>query len=382
MPDSPPFSRLTKSSAPLTSRTSRRWVLLGLCGPLLAGCASAAGRATAPLSTAATRSGTTSKSAASTSGTATTAVDHQNVALVFPGPGTLIFLPFEVAKAQGFFAGQGLNVNFTYAKGGPPAVTALLAGSADFVGTTIDLALNSFKQHKIITMVTSITRVPAFAVISTNAAVTSLKDLADKKVGITNVGAGDELVLQYLLKQQGVDPTSVQYAAIGPDQAKINALKANQVDAAILQEPALSIVEKQGGKVLANLYDPKQAQAAFGGGYQFTGLVTTPAVIKGKAKLVQGMVNAVVQADRFIAANSGTAIAAKLPDQAIVGGDRTAFAKILDQYKQAIYSPDGRIQAAEVDNVAKVQAASGALTGPRPDMAQFFTDTFVDAAPK
>jgi len=302
------------------------------------------------------------------------------VAVVFPGPGTLIFLPFEVAQALGFFAGQGLNVGFTYAKGGPPAVTALLAGSTDFVGTTIDLALNSYKQHKMITMVTSITRVPAFAVVTTSATVTSLKDLSGKTVGITNVGAGDELVLQYLLKQQGVDPQSVQYAAIGPDEAKINALKANQVEAAILQEPALSIVEKQGGHVLANLYDPKEAQAAFGGGYQFTGLVTTPAVISGKADLVQRMVNAVVQADRFIAANNGTAITAKLPDNAIVGGDRSAFAKILDQYKQAIFSADGQIHADEVDTVAKVQAASGALTGAKPDMTQFFTNAFVDAA--
>lgn len=368
----------------------RRVVLLGLVTPLLAACAGSAGAGVA--SPSATGTNSVAQASTSTGGSLTASAGSsaavaasgakQNVALVFPGPGTLIFLPFEVALAQGFFGGQGLNATFTYSKGGPPAVTALLAGSTDFVGTTIDLALNSYKQHKTITMVTSLTRVPAFAVVSTNAAVTGLKDLAGKKVGISNVGAGDELVLQFLLKQQGVDPQSVQYAAIGPDEAKINALKAGQVDAAILQEPALSIVLKQGGKELANLYDRKQAQAAFGGGYQFTGLVTTPAAISAKVDLVQRMVNAVVQADRFIAANSGLDIAAKLPDQAIVGGDRAAFAKILDQYKQAIYSADGQIHADEVDTVAKVQAASGSLTGPKPDMTQFFTNTFVNAAPK
>lgn len=309
----------------------------------------------------------------------------QRVSLVFPGPGALIFLPFEVAKAEGFFRAQGLDVEFTYSKGGPPAVTALTSGSVDFAGATIDLALNSYKQGKTITMVAGLTRLPAFAVVTAPAradTLTSLRDLRGKTVGLANIGAGDQLILRYLLKKQGVDPDTVEYAAVGPDEAKMNALSAGRIDAAIVQEPALSMLIARGSRVLANLYDPGQAREALGGGYQFTGLLTRPETIQARSDLVQRMVNAVVAADRFIAVTPGTRLVAQLPDGAVSGGDRALLARILDQYKGAIFTPAGRIVPADVDAVARVQRESGAFAGTLPDMTSFYTNRFVEAAPK
>lgn len=307
------------------------------------------------------------------------------MSLVFPGPGTLIFLPFEVAKAEGFFSAQGLEVEFTYSKGGPPAVTALTSGSADFAGATLDLALTSYKQGQTLTMVAGLTRLPAFAVVTAPAgadALTSLRDLQGRTVGLANIGAGDQLILRYLLKRQGVDPDKVEYAAVGPDEAKVNALNAGRIDAAIVQEPVLSMLTARGSRVLANLYDPGQAREAFGGGYQFTGLLTRPETIQARPDVVQRMVNAVVVAERFIAVTPGDRVVAKLPDGAVSGGDRALLARILDRYKDTIFTPNGQIVPADVEAVARVQRESSAFASALPDMTRFYTNRFVEAAPK
>ncbi len=383
------------------TQVTRRQVLVGIgclgvsmltaCGGTAATTPAVAptGAATAPVRATALATPATTSTSAPTAGIPSTpssagsptakpaAGARQKVSMVYPGPGTLIFLPFEVARTQGFFTDQGIDIDITYSKGGPPAVSALTSNSIDFAGASMDLALNSFKQSKIITMVASLTRLPAFAVVGK---VATLKELQGKKVGISNVGAGDQLILQYLLKKQGADLTKVEYVAVGPDEAKINALSANQIDGAIVQEPALTILKGKGTTVLANLYDRQQATDAFGGDYQFTGLVTRPDVIKEKAALVRSMVLATANANRFVATHNGEQITMNLPDQAIIGGDKAAFAKIVDAYKQAIYSPDAKIQPDDVATVARVQQESGALTGAIPDMTQFFTNSFLEGA--
>ncbi|MBI3080694.1 MAG: ABC transporter substrate-binding protein [candidate division NC10 bacterium] len=75
----------------------------------------------------------------------------------------LCVIPFEVARAKGFFAEEGLDVQLIYMKGGPPAVVALQAKSVDFIGTTMDLAVKSTAGGKRIVMVASTARLPFFA---------------------------------------------------------------------------------------------------------------------------------------------------------------------------------------------------------------------------
>jgi NitT/TauT family transport system substrate-binding protein len=302
------------------------------------------------------------------------------VIVAFPGPGTLIFIPLEVAVARGFFQDEGIAPEFVYTKGGPPAVAALNAQSVDFIGATIDMALNSYKQGKRIVMVASMTRLPPFAVVTAPSraqTITSLGGLTGRAVGITNVGAGDQVILRYILTRNGVDPDRVQYVVLGPDPAKVPAVLSGRVDAAIVQEPARTILALRGGRVLVNLLEPAQARSLLGGRYQFTGLLTRPDVIARNPDLVQRMVTAVVRAQRFIVATPGAAIAGVLPDQAVVG-NRQLLAQVLDRYKHNLFSPDGRIYPSEVALVVKTQRISGLLDpGAAVDVTAFFTNEFV-----
>ncbi len=351
--------------------SSRICPLLLVITLLLAGCGGATnGAASAQATTVAT--------GAIPAGATPTTIEK--VSLIYPGPGNFIFLPFEVARLKGFYTDEGLAVDATYGKTGPAGVTALNSGNADFAGTTIDLALTSAQQGQTITGVASLTRLPGFGVVTapgSAAALTTMADLAGKSVGISSPSAGDDVILHYLLKKAGVDVTKVDFTPLGNDEAKVNAAQADRVAAVILSEPALSRVQQGGGRILVNLFDGAQAGQYFPKGYQFTGLFARPETIQKRPEAVARMARAIVRADQFIAATPGATLVALLADDLIPGGDRAAYAALIDTYKAAIISPDGRFVPDAVAEVARAQTISGIGGTPPSDLQPYYTNRFI-----
>lgn len=319
-------------------------------------------------------------SAQPTAAQAAPTVGSRKVAITFPGPG-IVFIPLEVAIDKGFFAQQGINIDASYSRGGPQVIAAIRSKSVDFIGTTIDLELSSYKQsgEKPLTMVTSLTRVPPFAIVG-GSGVDSIAQLAGKTFGVFGLGSGDEVIAQYLISHAGTNVSKVKFVPLGADDAKIAALVKGDVAAVVVGEPARTILAKRGMPVLVNLFDPRQAKKLLGGGYQFTGLVTRPDVIAQKADLVQQMVNATIAGCVFTAKNDGKAITAALKDAAIIGGNRAQYATVMQNIKTGLFSPDGRIYAAEVNRVKQLQHDSGVLPAAAVDLdpKTLWTNQFVD----
>lgn len=302
------------------------------------------------------------------------------VSLNFPGPG-VVFIPLEVAISKGFFAQQGISVDASYARGGPQVIAAIQSKSLDFIGTTIDLQLAALQEAnaKPLTMVTSITKVPPFAIVARKGTA-DLKALAGQPFGVFNLGSGDQVIAEYLLRKGGVDPKTVKYVPLGSDDAKIAALAKGDVAGVVVGEPARTILAGRGMPTLVNLFDPAQAQRYFPAGYQFTGLVTRPDVIAQKADLVQRMVNATIQGDVFVAKQTGSDIAGAVRDVAVVGGDRKTFGAVMEKVKGNLFSPDGKIEPKDVDQVKTIQQNSGILSpaASAVETTSLYTNRFVD----
>jgi NitT/TauT family transport system substrate-binding protein len=304
---------------------------------------------------------------------------HQKLDLAFCSQ-LLCVIPFEVARAKGFFAEEGLDVQLVYMKGGPPAVTALQTKSVDFIGTTMDLVVKSTAGGKRIVMVASTSRLPFFGLVvapGEAARITGPEHLVGKKVGVGNLGATDHLLVQLLLRKSGIDPGKVSFVALGPNT--LQTLLDGQVEAAMVQEPALTLASRKGARVLVNFMDRHQAQSILGGQYQFMGLITRPEVIADKPALVQRMTNAIVKANRFITTEPGPTIAALMPESLLVGGDPALLGEILDQFKGHLYPADGKIQSEDVARVLEAQRTSGLLPkAGGPDHTLLFTNEFVE----
>jgi len=276
----------------------------------------------------------------------------------------LCVLPFEVARQRGYFEEGGLDVNLIYMKGGPPAITALLAKQLDFVGTPIDLVVRAADEGKPLVMVTSTSRLPFFALITAPgqaASVQSIADLKGKKVGVGAAGSTDELLLRYLLVQNGLTPEDVESIPLGPNL--FEQLMSGQVDAGMVQEPSLTLGQREGSRVLVNLMNLKDTQEKLGGAYQFMGLNTRPDVLEdpNKVEQLQALSRGLIRANQWMLGVPGAEIVKFAPEELISGNKAEVFAATLDAYKADLYPSDGRIDAEAVARVIDVQRKAGLI---------------------
>src|SRR5690606_29627155 len=116
-------------------------------------------------------------------------------------------------------------------------------------------------------------RLPLFALAvapQRSAEITTVAALEGRTVGVSALGNADHALLLYLLDRAGADASSVRFAAIGTNL--FDALRLAQVDAAMVQEPALSLIVEQGGRELVNFMEIQEAQEHLGGPYEFMGV--------------------------------------------------------------------------------------------------------------
>src|SRR3546814_11967758 len=74
----------------------------------------------------------------------------------------------------------------------------------------------------------------------------------------------------FLLAHAGVDIGKVSFAALGTNL--FDAVRLGQVDAAMVQEPALSLIVEAGGRELFNAMELDYAHRQLGGAYEFLGV--------------------------------------------------------------------------------------------------------------
>src|SRR5262249_47452930 len=90
------------------------------------------------------------------------AADLTKLKLAFCGQ-LLCVVPYEVTRARGHFAEQGLDIELVYTRGGNQAMQALVGGSVDYAGTSFDVALQAAAKGGNIIRFASTGRLPLFA---------------------------------------------------------------------------------------------------------------------------------------------------------------------------------------------------------------------------
>jgi len=299
-----------------------------------------------------------SASAPAATGAAATKAPRATVKVSIGSAASLIYLPWDLAKALGYFEDENLDVQLNYAAAGTEAATALLSGSVDFTGNSLDHSIKAQIAGKPTKMVVSFAKLPGTAIVvrgDLKDTVKSVKDLKGQTVGATSVGSGTHLLLTYAMNQAGlVQDKDYTFKPCGSGTMAAT-LDSKGAAACMNSDPFVTAYVNAGkGFVLSggDLRTEKDTTALLGGAYQFTGAVTTQDFIQKNPDVVQRVVNALVRADRYIAANSAKDIAAKLPD-AVTGADRDLYVKALEIGKGYL-SADGLIDQRGVDNVLKL----------------------------
>jgi NitT/TauT family transport system substrate-binding protein len=246
-------------------------------------------------------------------------------------PGNLVYLPLDLARAQDYFAEEGLEAEFVNFDAGTEAALALATGRADFSGNSIDHAIKMRASSQDLKMIVSFTTLPTVTLVirrGLKQQIRSIQDLKGRRLGVTAIGAGTHVLAAYVLKKAGVSISDVEVSAVGSGTRLIQALKGGQVDAAMATDPTtISLLMSGDASLLLDMVTFDETQRIFNGEYQFTGLLARPDLIATRPELVQSVVNALVKANRFIATHSAADIAARLP--ANIVQDRYIYVKSL-----------------------------------------------------
>src|ERR1700735_4098173 len=75
----------------------------------------------------------------------------------------LCIIPYVVARADGHFEKQGLDVELVYMRGGQPAMQALVGGAVDYAATALDVALQAYVHGGAVKRIAATGKLPLFA---------------------------------------------------------------------------------------------------------------------------------------------------------------------------------------------------------------------------
>jgi NitT/TauT family transport system substrate-binding protein len=248
-------------------------------------------------------------------------------------------VPYEVARSSGIFKNHGLDVQFVYTRGGAAAMQALVGGAVDYAATSLDVAMQAYANVGADVRRFAVTgRLPLFALVTapkTANQIQSIKDLEGKTIGITALGTADHALTLYLLKQAGADAKKVQFATMGVNL--LEALRQGQVEAGLVQEPALTLLKRSGARVLMNAMDLEQAKHYLGGSFEFMGVAVRGKDIEQRKAEMVALTKALADALKALRGMSGDQLSAAFPKEMTTGLDLKEFGQIIVEHRDSLY---------------------------------------------
>jgi NitT/TauT family transport system substrate-binding protein len=277
----------------------------------------------------------------------------------------LCVVPYEFTNARGHFADEGLDVELVYSQGGGAALQALVGGAVDYAATSLDAAVQAVAGGGDIRRFASTGRLPLFALATspgTADEITDIEDLRGKTVAVSALGNADHTILLYLLDRAAVHVDDVEIATIGTNIYDV--LRVGDVDAGMVQEPALTLLQRDGGSVLVNLMELADAEEAFGGPYEFMGVSVRTGEIEERSDEMRRLSRALEKGLEDTRTAPVAELVDALPAELIAGEDRGQMEATLEAYRESLYPSDVTIDVDAVQRVLDSLEQAGELGAP------------------
>ena len=314
------------------------------------------------------------------------ALAQSKVTLAVGGGSCLCYLPTMLAQALGEYEKAGVNVEIVDFKGGAESLKAVIGGSADVVSGYFDHCVNLAAKGQHLQSFVVYDRYPGFALVVSpkhTSEINSIKDIANKKVGVSAPGSSTDFFLKYMLSKNGVDPNSVGIIGVGLGATAVAAMEQGTVDAAIMLDPAVTVLQGQDKqlKILSDTRSQKDTLSVFGGEYPGGALYTRADWIATHEKEVQALTNAIIATLKWIHSHTPEEIADKMPEN-LVGKDKALYVAALKN-TLPMYSETGRMDPKGAAAVLAVFSQSSPdVAKANIDLLKTYTNKYVDAANK
>jgi len=314
------------------------------------------------------------------------AAAQSKVTVAVGGSACLCYLPTVLAKQLGEYDKAGLSVELVDLKGGSDALKAVLGGSADVVSGYFDHCVNLAAKKQEMQAFVIYDRYPGLVLVVSPAhtgEIKSVKDLAGKKVGVSAPGSSTDFFLKYLLKRNGLDPTSASVIGIGLGATAVAAMEQGQIDAAVMLDPAVTVLQGSHSdlRILSDTRTQKDTLSVFGGEYPGGALYSTAAWMAGHEKEAEALTRAMLNTLAWIHGHSAEEIMAKMPPE-LVGKDQALYLAALKN-TIPMYSETGQMDPKGAEAVLAVfREGSPEVAKANIDLSKTYTNTLVEKVRK
>jgi NitT/TauT family transport system substrate-binding protein len=168
---------------------------------------------------------------------------------------------------------------------------------------------------------------------------------------------------------------------VGLGASAIAAMEQGQVEAAIMLDPAVTILQNRDKnlKILSDTRSQKDTLAVFGGEYPGGALYTRADWITKHPKETQALTNAIVNTLKWIHSHTPEEIMAKMP-QELVGADKALYLAALKN-TIPMYSTTGKMDPKGAQAVLAVFSQSSPdVAKANIDLSKTYTNKFVEQA--
>ena len=292
---------------------------------------------------------------------------------------SIFYAPMYVAIEEGYFEEEGIDLTLITGFGADKTMTAVLSGEADigFMGpeTTV-YTYNEGASDKVINFAQLTQRAGNFLVAREEMPDFKWSDIKGSTVLGGRAGGMPQMVFEYVLRSQGIDPakdlTIDQSIDFGSTAA---AFSGGNGDFSVEFEPGATNLENEGvGYVVASL-------GVDSGYVPYTAFSAKESYIKENADTIQKFTNALQKGMDYVNNTSSEKIAEVIAPQ-FKDTDVATITKIVERYKaQDTWKTDLVFSSDSYSLLLDVLEESGVLEA-RPPYEDLVTTTYAEKAKK
>ena len=305
------------------------------------------------------------------------------VTLMVGGWDKQIYLPYVLAQQLGYFQKYGVNVVLsTEQNGGVGAETAMSSGQVDMAGAWYEHAIEFQDQHVAVEGLIQLALAPGERIMcSPKSGVKSGADIKGKKMGVTDLGSGTDVLTQFIAAKNGVPHNAYTTVAAGAGAQAIAAVQHGQVDCVMTTQPTVQAMESQGIATSAiNLATAQGAQQAIGATWPAASVLAKTSWVNSHKTEAQAVVNALVATLKWMQKNGAQGVADELPQSFVSNAlaSKADYVKALNEdFGQ--FSATGLMPASGPASVlASLVMTKNAKGGE--DLSATYTNSFVNSA--
>lgn len=222
----------------------------------------------------------------------------QSIVLAVPGPGSLVYLPVQLAQAIGADRAEGLDLKLRYFAGGPMAMRDLDNRNSDFAVVGMPAIASARADGMAVLAVGQLSQVAMVSLMLRSDLRDRVKTIAQLKgmrIGMNSstrtARSTSQMLVEDLLARAGIQSTEVQFVPTGQSrEAQRAALQSKTVDAMMGDEPFASEMTRSGHAILlADLYAPRTSASLLGGPFVHAALSTREDVFSGHPETVRNV---------------------------------------------------------------------------------------------